>query len=71
MNFRVPSHVGWVRRSRNPTWSRQLRPLLDDDAARLTQPTQRNAALYSLDQALVRVHRHFLPANRTSIGVSL
>ncbi len=71
MNFRVPSHVGWVRRSRNPTRSRQLRPLLGDDAARLTQPTQPNAALYSVDQALVRVRRYFLPANRTSIGVSL
>ena len=34
------SHVGWVRRSRNPTRSRQLPPLLGFDAARLTQPTQ-------------------------------
>ena len=33
-------HVGWVRRSRNPTRSRQLRSLLGYDAARLTQPTQ-------------------------------
>ena len=71
MKFRVPIHVGWVRRSRNPTRSRQLRLLLGYDAARLTQPTQLNAVLYSIDQALVRVYRHFLPANRASIGVSL
>ena len=34
------SHVGWVRRGRNPTWSRKLRPLLGYDTACLTQPTK-------------------------------
>ena len=34
----LESRVGWVRRNRTATRSRQLRPLLGDDAARLTQP---------------------------------
>ena len=62
------SHAGWVRRSRNPTLYRRLRPLLGYDAARLTQPTQ---VTDSTKQALAVIFSHLLPGSLASIGVSL
>ena len=62
------SHAGWVRRSRNPTLYRRLRPLLGYDAARLAQPAQ---LVSGTKQALAVISSHLLPRSLASIGVSL